>query len=72
MSVKNLTFEREDRNNKIKSEDGAIKNEKQTKLRAVISNNLPFTIVIPRRQESKKTDNNTRKYNLRRSVRGIR
>jgi len=55
LDVKNLAFEGENKNNKIKSEDGAIKDEKQTELRAAIPNNLPFTIIIPRRQGSKQT-----------------
>src|SRR6266498_415793 len=50
LGVKNLAFEREDRNNKVKDENKIIKNKKQTELRAAISNNLPFTIVISRRQ----------------------
>ncbi len=72
MGVKNLTFEEEDGNNKIKDENEVIEDKEQVELRAVIFNNLPFTIVIPRRQESKKADNNARKYNLRRSVKGIK
>ncbi len=72
LGVKNLAFEREDGNNKIKSEDGVIKDEEQIKLRATISNNLPFTIIIPRQQEIKETNNNIKRYNLRRSARGIR
>ena len=48
LDVKNLAFEGENKNNKIKSEDGAIKDEKQTELRAAIPNNLPFAIVISR------------------------
>ena len=65
LNVKNLTFEKENKNDKIKDKNGAIKNKKQTKLRATISNNLPFTIAIPRRQGSKRAHNNTRKYNLK-------
>jgi len=49
LNIKNLIFEREDRNNKIKDEDRVIKNEEQIELQAVISNTLPFTIVISRR-----------------------
>ncbi len=55
LGVKNLTFEKKDENDEIKDEDRAIKDEKQTELRATISNNLSFTIVIPRRQGSKQT-----------------
>src|SRR6266498_3827417 len=65
LCVKNLVFEKENRNDEVKNENKAIKNEKQTELRAIISNNLPFTIVIPRRQGSKKANNNTRRYNLK-------
>jgi len=72
LSVKNLAFEGEDKNNKIKNKDRVIEDEEQTKLRAIIPNNLPFIIVIPRRQESKEADNNTRKYNLKKLVKGIR
>ena len=72
LNVENLVFEKEDKNNKIKDEDGAIKDEEQAELRAAISNNLPFTIVIPRRQGSKKTNNNTRKYDLKRLARETR
>ncbi len=72
LDVENLVFEGEDGNNKIENKDGVIKDEEQAELRAVISNNLSFTIVIPRRQGSKEIDNNTRRYNLRRLVRGIR
>ena len=72
LSVKNLIFEGEGGNNKVEDEDRVIKNEEQTELRTTIPNNLPFTIVIPRRQRSKKIDNNTRKYNLKRSIKGIR
>ncbi len=72
LNVKNLTFEEEDKNNKIKNENGTIKDEEQTELRTIISNNLPFTIVIPRQQGSKEADNGVRKYNLKRSVRGTR
>ncbi len=72
MGVENLVFEEEDRNNKVEGENKIIKNKEQTELRVVISNNLPFTIVIPRQQGSKGAYNNTRRYNLRRLVRGIR
>ena len=72
MGVKNLIFKREDRNDEIKDQDGVIKDEEQIKLRAVISDNLLFTIVISRRQGSKEINNNTRRYDLRRLVRGIR
>ncbi len=41
-------------------------------MRVIISNNLLFTVVISRRQGSKKADNNAKRYNLRRLVRGIR
>jgi len=66
LDVKNLIFEGEDRNNKIKSENKVIKDKKQTKLRAAIPNNLSFTIAISRRQGSKGAHNNTKKYDLRR------
>ncbi len=69
LSVENLTFERENKNNKIKDENGVIKNEEQTKLRIIIPNNLPFTIVISQRQGNKKINNNTKRYDLRRSTR---
>jgi len=72
LGVENLAFEEEDRNDKVKDEDRVIKNEKQAELRVVIFNNLPFTIIISRRQKSKKTNNNTRKYNLKRLVRGTK
>ncbi len=72
MDVENLIFEEEDRNNKVKDKNRIIKDEKQTELRVVISNNLLFTIVISRRQGNKEADNDARRYNLRRSVRGTR
>ena len=72
MGVKNLAFEGEDKNDKIEGEDRAIKNEDQIELRVVTSNNLPFTVVIPRRQGSKEADNNTRRYNLRKLTKKIR
>ncbi len=72
MSVKNLIFEGEDGNNKIEDENGVIKDKKQAELRVVISNNLLFTIAIPRRQESKRAHNSARRYNLRRLVKEIR
>ena len=50
LGVKNLTFEGEDENNEVKDEDGAIKEKKQVELRAAISDKLPFTVIIPRRQ----------------------
>jgi len=53
LGVKNLIFEGEDGNNKIKGEDEVIKDEEQIKLRAAIPDNLPFIVVIPRRQGSK-------------------
>ena len=48
MGVKNLTFEKEGGNDEIKDEDRVIKDEEQVKLRVVISDDLPFTIVISR------------------------
>ncbi len=72
LNVKNLIFEKEDENNEIEGEDGVIEDEEQIELRAVISNNLPFAIVISRRQGSKEINNNTRRYDLRRLVRGIK
>ena len=72
MGVENLTFEGEGGNDEVEGENGAIKNEKQTELRTIIPNNLSFTIIISRRQGSKEADNNTRRYNLKRLVRGIR
>ncbi len=72
MGVKNLIFEGENRNNKVENENKIIKDKEQAELRAVISDNLPFIIVISRRQGSKGVDNNMRKYNLRRLVREIK
>ncbi len=72
LDVKNLAFEEEDRNDEVEGEDRVIKDKEQIELRVVISNNLPFTIVISRRQGSKRIDNSARKYDLRRLVRGIR
>ena len=72
LGVKNLTFEGEDGNDEVEGEDGVIEDEEQIKLRVVISNNLSFTVVISRRQGSKKTNNNTRRYNLKRLVKKIR
>ncbi len=69
LNVENLTFEEENKNNKIKDEDRIIKDEEQIKLRATIPNNLPFTIIISRRQGNKEADNNARKYNLKRLAR---
>ena len=72
LGVENLAFEEEDRNDKVKDEDRVIKNEKQAELRVVIFNNLPFTIIISRRQRSKEADNSAKKYNLTRLIREIR
>jgi len=72
LSVENLIFEGEGGNDEVKDENRVIKDEEQTKLRIIISNNLPFTIVIPRRQRNKETDNNAKKYNLRGLARGTR
>jgi len=49
LGVENLVFKGEDRNDEVENEDGVIEDEEQVKLRAVISNNLPFVVVIPRR-----------------------
>ena len=49
MGVKNLTFKEEDGNDKVEGENRAIKNKEQVELRAVISDNFPFTIIISRR-----------------------
>ena len=63
MRVKNLIFEGENKNNKVENKNRVIKDKEQAKLRVIISNNLPFAIVISRRQGSKKADNNIRRYN---------
>jgi len=72
LGVENLTFEEEDGNDEVEGEDGAIKDEEQAELRAVIPDNLPLAVVIPRRQGSKEADNGARRYNLRRSARRAR
>jgi len=72
LNIKNLAFEEENRNNKIKNKNRAIKDKKQTKLQKTIPDNLPFTIVIPQRQRSKGVNNNTRRYNLRKSIKRTR
>jgi len=72
LGVENLAFKKKDENNKIKNENKAIKNEEQIELRVIIFNNLLVTIVISRRQGSKKINNNTKKYNLKKSIKEIR
>ncbi len=72
MGVENLVFEGEDRNDKVEDENEVIKDKEQVELRVVISDDLPFIVVISRRQRSKEADNNTRRYNLKRSAKGIR
>ena len=72
LDVKNLAFEGKNRNDEVEGEDKTIKNKKQAELRAAISDNLSFTVVIPRRQENKRVDNNTRRYNLKKSIKEIR
>ncbi len=72
LDIKNLAFEEEDKNDEVEGEDRTIKDEKQAELRTTIPNDLPFAVVIPRRQGSKKTNNSARRYNLRRSARGTR
>jgi len=49
LGVKNLIFEKENKNDKVEDEDRVIKDKKKTELRVVIFNNLLFTIVISRR-----------------------
>ncbi len=49
VGVENLAFEGENENDKVEGEDEVIKNEEQAELRAVIPDNLPFVVVIPRR-----------------------
>ncbi len=53
MGVENLVFEGEDGNDEVEGEDGVIEDEEQVELRVVIFDDLPFTIVISRRQGSK-------------------
>ncbi len=55
LGVENLAFEGEDRNDEVEGEDGVIEDEEQAKLRAAIPDDLPFTIIISRRQGSKQT-----------------
>jgi len=55
LGVRNLVFEGEDGNDEVEGENRVIKDEEQIELRAVIFDNLPFTIVISRRQGSKQT-----------------
>ena len=49
MGVKNLAFEGEDENDEVEDENRIIKDEEQAELWVVIFDNLPFTVVIPRR-----------------------
>jgi len=66
LGFENLAFEGEDGNDEVEGEDGAIEDEEQAELRAAIPDDLPFAIVIPRRQGSKGAHNNARRYDLRR------
>jgi len=72
LGVENLVFKGEGGNDKIEGEDGVIEDEEQAELRVVIFDNLSFAVVISRRQGSKEADNDTRRYDLRRSIKGIR
>ena len=72
MGVENLAFEEKNKNDEVEGEDRVIKDKEQTKLRVVIPNNLSFTVVIPRRQRSKRAHNSARRYDLRILVREIR